>query len=77
MAIDKKIVTQLAKTKDPKVIEAFLERFYEMAFRDGANADVDPNITYLAIKRGVKYECGCCGAELILDDSEETDGEET
>lgn len=58
---------------DAKLI-AFLEKFYEQAFQDGANADVDPNISYVAIKKGVKYECGCCGAELFLDEMEgETD----
>ena len=51
----------------------FLEEFYEQAFKDGANADVDPNINYVAIKKGVKYECGCCGAELILEESEIAD----
>ena len=51
----------------------FLEEFYEQAFKDGANADVDPNINYVAIKKGVKYECGCCVAELILEESEIAD----
>ena len=63
--------------KTPEEMFRFLDELYKIGFEDGANADVDPSIRYMALKRGVKYECGCCGAELILDDSEETDGEET
>ena len=57
-------------------LKDFLEKFYEEAFRDGANADVDPNIKYMVIKKGVKYECGCCGAELHFD-QEEGESDET
>ena len=71
--IDKKILMQIRKTKSLAELEAFMQRFYEQAFKDGANADVDPNINYVAIKKGVKYECGCCGAELILDEREVED----
>ena len=71
MKIDKKTIVMIREMSIPQ-LQKFLENFYKQAFQDGANADVDPNIKYLAIKKGVKYECGCCGAELFLG---EEDGE--
>ena len=70
MKVDKKMLVRI-RGMSLKELEAFLNNFYKQAFTDGANADVDPNINYVAIKKGVKYECGCCGAELILDGEEE------
>ena len=61
---------------DAKLI-AFLQEFYKKAFEDGANANVDPNIDYIPIEKGVRYECGCCGAELHLEDMKEGDSNET
>lgn len=74
---DKRTFMKIKGIKTPEEMFRFLDELYKIGFEDGANADVDPSIRYMALKRGVKYECGCCGAELILDDSEETDGEET
>ena len=73
---DKRTFMMIKGMKDPAKMFAFLHEVYRQGFIDGANSDVDPSIHYMALKRGVRYECGCCGAELILDDSEETDGEE-
>ena len=57
--------------KTPEKLFEFLSEVYKRGFEDGANADVDPNIHYMAIKRGVRYECGNCGAQLFLDEQEE------
>ena len=56
-------------------MRAFCERLYRQGFEDGANADVDPNIKYIAVKDGTEYICGNCGAKLELEgmnDSETT-----
>lgn len=52
-------------------MRAFCERLYRQGFEDGANADVDPTIKYIAVKDGTEYICGNCGAKLEL---EEIDG---
>ena len=67
---DKRTFLLIKGIKDPAKLFDFLHEVYKQGFEDGANADVDPSIHYMALKRGVKYECGCCGAELILDDEE-------
>ena len=57
-------------------MRAFCERLYRQGFEDGANADVDPNIKYIAVKDGTEYICGNCGAKLELErmnDSKATD----
>ena len=59
--IDRRTLMLIKGCKTDAKLIAFLEKFYEQAFKDGANADVDPNISYVAIKKGVRYECGCCG----------------
>lgn len=43
------------------------EPLYRQGFEDGANADVDPNIKYIAVKDGTEYICGNCGAKLELE----------
>ena len=70
MKIDKKMLVKI-RGMSLKELEAFLNNFYKQAFTDGANADVDPNIKYVAIKKGVTYECGWCGAELTLEEEVE------
>ena len=44
---------------------------YRRGFEDGANADVDPSIHYMALKKSVTYICENCGAELHLEESNE------
>lgn len=68
---DKRTFMMIKGIKSPERLFDFLQEIYKQGFEDGANADVDPPIHYMALKRGVKYECGCCGAELILDEREE------
>ena len=70
---DKRTFLLIKGMKDPAKLFAFLHEVYRQGFIDGANSDVDPSIHYMALKRGVKYECGNCGAELFLDDSEVED----
>lgn len=55
-------------------MRAFCERLYRQGFEDGANADVDPNIKYIAIKEGTEYICGNCKARLELDAIDDNGG---
>lgn len=71
MKIDKEMLKQI-KAMPLHELQKFLIKFYNQAYFNGINADVDPNIKYVAIKKGVTYECGCCRAELML--GEEEDG---
>lgn len=68
---DKRTYMIIKGMKSPEKMFAFLQEIYKQGFVDGANADVDPSVHYMALKKGVRYECGCCGAELQLDESEE------
>ena len=61
--------------KSPEQLFDFLQEVYKRGFEDGANADVDPSIHYMALKRGVTYVCENCGAKLFLDDEEEEEDE--
>ena len=69
--IDKRVLMTLKGCKTDEKLIAFLQAYYKQAFEDGANADVDPNVDYIAIKKGTAYECGCCGAVLHLEDLKE------
>ena len=69
--IDKRVLMTLKGCKTNEKLEKFLQEFYKQAFEDGANADVDPDVNYIAIKKGTAYECGCCGAVLHLEDLKE------
>lgn len=68
---DKRTYMKIKGIKDPAEMFRFLDELYKIGFEDGANADVNPSIRYMALKKGVKYECGCCGAELFLEDEVE------
>lgn len=57
----------LIKGSSPDRMRAFLEEVYRLGFEDGANSDVDPDVDYIAIKKGVVYECEVCGATLLLE----------
>ena len=57
--------------KSPERLFEFLSEIYKRGFEDGANADVDPSIHYMALKKNVRYECGNCGATLHLDELED------
>ena len=72
---DKRTFMKIKGCKKPEELYAFCQELYRRDFEDGANADVDPSIHYMALKRGVKYECGCCGAQLFLDDQEEEEND--
>lgn len=67
---DKRTYMMIKGMRDPEKMFAFLHEIYKQGFEDGANADVDPSIHYMALKRGVTYICENCGAELILNDRE-------
>ena len=67
---DKATFMKIKGCKSPERLFDFLQEVYRRGFEDGANADVDPSIHYMALKRGVRYECGCCGATLFLDEQE-------
>ena len=49
---------------------SFVSQVYRQGFIDGANADVDPNIHYIAINSGTEYICGHCGAVLQFENDE-------
>ena len=68
---DKRTFLKIKGMKDLAKLFDFLQEIYRLGFEDGANADVDPSIHYMALKKGVTYICECCGAELILDSEEE------
>lgn len=68
---DKRTFLKIKGMKDPAKMFDFLQEIYRLGFEDGANADVDPSVHYMALKRGVTYVCECCGAELILDEGSE------
>ena len=68
---DKRTYLRIKGCKTPEKMFEFLQEVYKRGFEDGANADVDPSIHYMALKRGVVYECGNCGARLFLDGEEE------
>lgn len=68
---DKRTFLKIKGIKSPERMFEFLQEIYRLGFEDGANADVDPSVHYMALKRGVVYECGNCGAVLHLDDGEE------
>ena len=70
MKIDKEMLKQI-KAMPLHELQKFLIKFYNQAYFNGINADVDPNIKYVAIKKGVTYECGWCGAELTLEEEVE------
>ena len=70
MLLDRNTFLKLKKAGYAEM-RAFCERLYRQGFEDGANADVDPNIKYIAVKDGTEYICGNCGAKLEL---EEIDG---
>ena len=74
MLLDRTTFLKLKKAGYAEM-RAFCERLYRRGFEDGANADVDPNIKYIAVKDGTEYICGNCGAKLELEgmnDSETT-----
>ena len=68
---DKRTFLRIKGCKTPEKMFDFLQEVYKRGFEDGANADVDPSIHYMALKRGVTYVCENCGAQLFLDDEEE------
>lgn len=70
---DKRTFMKLKGMRSPQEAFAFCMEIYRRGYVDGINADVDPSIHYMALKTGVTYVCGNCGAELILEeDPEET-----
>lgn len=68
---DKCTYMKIKGCKSPERMFEFLQEIYKRGFEDGANADVDPSIHYMALKRGVMYVCENCGAQLFLDGEEE------
>jgi len=68
---DKRTFMKVKGIKSQEEMFRFLSEIYRLGFEDGANADVDPSIHYMALKRGVTYECGNCGAVLHLEESDE------
>lgn len=66
--IDKKALMRLKACKNPAQLLAFLKSIYMSGYMDGIQADVDPNINYIAIEKGVVYECGNCNATLFLEE---------
>lgn len=68
---DKATYMKIKGCKSPERLFDFLQEVYKRRFEDGANADVDPSIHYMALKRGVTYVCENCGAQLFLDGEEE------
>ena len=68
---DKRTFKMITGCKDPAKLFGFLTEVYRRGFEDGANADVDPSIHYMALKKGVVYECGNCGAVLQLEEEPE------
>ncbi len=73
MLLDTQTFKRLKKASYAEM-RAFCERLYRQGFEDGANADVDPNIKYIAIKEGTEYICGNCKARLELDVIDENGG---
>ena len=65
---DKRTFLKIKSIKDPAKLFDFLQEIYRLGFEDGANADVDPSIKYVAIKEGTEYICECCGARLELEE---------
>lgn len=59
------------KGSTPEKMFTFLREIYKLGFIDGANSTVDTNVDYIAIKKGVVYECEACGATLHLEDLKE------
>lgn len=47
---------------------AYLYEVYRMGYEDGKNDTEGKNIHFMALKRGVTYECGNCGAELFIEE---------
>lgn len=66
--IDNKALMRLKACKSPAQLKAFLASVYMSGYKDGINADVDPNVNYIAIEKGVVYECGNCNATLFLEE---------
>ena len=56
MLLDRNTFLKLKKAGYAEM-RAFCERLYRQGFEDGANADVDPNIKYIAVKDGTEYIC--------------------
>lgn len=68
---DKRTFMKLRGMKSKEEAFAFCMEIYRRGFVDGANADVDPSVHYMALKKGVTYVCGNCGAELKLEEDQE------
>lgn len=75
MLLDKRTYQKLKQASYVQML-AFITEIYKQGFEDGANADVDPNIKYIAVKEGTEYICGNCKARLEigeLSDPDETE----
>ena len=70
---DKRTFMRIKGCKSQEEMFSFLQEVYRRGFEDGANADVDPSIHYMALKKGVTYECGNCGAVLHLEEGEKNE----
>ena len=68
---DQRTFMKLKGMKSKEEAFRFCMEIYRRGFEDGANADVDPSIHYMALKKGVTYICENCGAELHLEESNE------
>lgn len=69
MLLDKETYKKLKQASYAKML-GFITSIYKQGFEDGANADVDPNIKYIAVKDGTEYICGNCGVKLELEEIE-------
>ena len=67
---DKRTFMRIKGMKSQEEMFRFLSEVYRLGFEDGANSETDPSIHYMALKKGVRYDCGNCGAELFLEELE-------
>lgn len=70
MLLDRKTFLKLKKAGYAEM-RAFCEMLYRQGFEDGANADVDDSVKYIAIKEGTEYICENCGAILKIGEIDE------
>lgn len=69
MILTKQVYKRLKQASYAEML-SFVSQVYKQGFIDGANADVDPNIHYIAINNGTEYICGHCGAVLQFENDE-------
>lgn len=67
MILTKQVYRQLKQASYAEML-GFITQVYKQGFIDGANSDVDPDIHYIAIKKGTEYICGYCGAVLEFEE---------